>query len=95
MIEVTREGCREMGLHSGNYTWEEGASDVIYLPDCARYDEDIETIHVLGKYLGDYFGNAQPHSFLKTHVRIVPELPLNQVIGIPSLEGKVFGGDDA
>ena len=95
MIEVRREGCRGGPFNEGNYNWEMGAQKVICLPDCARYDEDIDTIHVLGKYLGIYFGNENPRPLLKTHVRIVPELPLNQVIGIPSLEGKIFGDDDA
>ena len=95
MIEVTREGCRASGINSGNYAWEIGASDVIFLPDCALYDYLGDEIRILGKYLGRFFGNENPHSFIKTHVRIVPELPLNQVIGIPSLKGMIFGDDDA
>lgn len=95
MIEVTRGGCRASGINRGDYRWEEGASDVIFLPDCALYDYVGDEIRILGKYLGFFFGNDHPHSFIKTHVRIVTELPLNQVIGIPSLKGMTFGDDDA
>ena len=95
MIEVTREGCRELRINSGNYSWEGGASDVIYLPDSSVVREGQSTVSISGKYLGIPFGNGRRYGILKTHVRIVPELPLNQVIGIPSLEGKIFGDDDA
>ena len=95
MIEVTREGCRGGNINRGNYNWEGGVQDVIFLPDCALYDDAGDRIRILGKYLGCFFGNEHPHSFIKTHVRIVPELPLNQVIGIPSLKGMTFGDDDA
>lgn len=95
MIEVTREGCRELGTISGNYAWERWASDVIYLPDYSVVREGQITVSISGKYLGSHFVNGRIYEILKTNVRIAPELPLNKVIGIPSLEGMVFGDDDA
>lgn len=95
MIEVRRSGCRDIPFNGGNYSWERGTKDVIYLPGCALVREGEMVVQVSGKYLGSHFDNRRVFGMLKTHVRIVPELPLNQVIGIPSLEGKIFGDDDA
>ncbi|YP_009966421.1 hypothetical protein HWA86_gp43 [Pseudoalteromonas phage HP1] len=95
MIEIRREGCRGGRFNVGNYGWEGGASDVVYLPDSSLTREGERVVRISGKYLGSHFGNGPSYEMLKTHVRIVPELPLNQVIGIPSLKGMIFGDDDA
>ena len=95
MIEITREGCRGGNYNRGNYNWEGGVQDVIFLPDYSVVLEGQSIVSISGKYLGSHFGNGISYGILKTHVRIVPELPLNQVIGIPSLKGMTFGDDDA
>lgn len=78
-------------LDEDDYAYEEGVSFPIYLPDCALRAEGDVLIEVAGEALGEFFEREDTYPFRVRSVRIVPELPLNQVIGIPSLEGKIFG----
>lgn len=78
-------------LDEDYYDYEVGVSFPIYLPDCALRAEGEGFIEVAGEALGEFFEREDTYSFCVGSVRIVPELPLNQVIGIPSLEGKIFG----
>ncbi len=75
--------------------FEEGVTFPLYLPDNALVNipNDIEHMLIKGKYLG--FVGLEERNFyvLSRHARYVPELPLNQVIGIPSLKGKIFEED--
>ena len=80
--------------HPDGYDFEAGVSLPVYLPDCALESKSVYYIHIRGEYLGDLFfpaGDTYPFSI--ECVKHVPELPLNQVIGIPSLEGKIFEED--
>ena len=81
-------------LDEKDYNYEEGVSFPIYLPDCALRAEGDVFIEVAGEALGEFFAREYTYPFRVRSVRIVPELPLNQVIGIPSLEGKIFGGQE-
>ena len=75
------------------FVFEPGTSFPAYLPDSSVEEVGNRYVMVKGDYLGSRFINGQVYRFLKKVIRIVPELPLNQVIGIPSLEGKIFEED--
>lgn len=80
-------------LEEDNYDFEEGTSFPVYLPCCAASEADSRKVAIKGGYLGDLFDEEDEYPFNVSSVRIVPALPLNQVIGIPSLEGKIFEED--
>ena len=80
-------------LEEDDYNFEEGTSFPVYLPCCAISEADAHKVLIKGRYLGDLFEEEEEYPFNIRSVRIAPELPLNHVIGIPSLEGKIFEED--
>ena len=73
--------------------FEFGTNFPVYLPDCAVVDKGGRMSYILGEFLGICFVPTDVYGFTNDMLRYVPELPLNRVIGIPSLEGKIFEED--
>lgn len=84
MIEI-QEAC--------DYEFEDGVAFPVYLPDCSHLSDGSVLTEIAGWVLGEFFEDEETYTFENSKVRIVPELPLNHVIGIPSLEGKIFEED--
>lgn len=78
-----------------NQAWgfEVGTNFPVYLPACAVVEKDSRMSYISGEFLGRCFESTEVYGFTNDQLRVAPELPLNHVIGIPSLEGKVFEED--
>ncbi|AGK87034.1 hypothetical protein RIO-1_20 [Pseudoalteromonas phage RIO-1] len=79
--------------HPSGYRFEEGAKLPVYLPDYAVDRRTESNLSIKGECLGRFFVEGSTYIFSNGSIRHVPELPLNHVIGIPSLEGKIFEED--
>lgn len=74
------------------YTFEEGTRFPICLPDSALSGSIGEVAPIPGVYLGYAFTRSS-FQFSPDVIEIIPEIKINRVCGIPSLEGVVFDED--
>lgn len=82
-------------LNNGGYTLSGIENYPVYLPDYALDSCSDSNIFIKAEFFqGSFLESTYRVPFCKgSDARYVPELPLNHVIGIPSLEGKIFEED--
>lgn len=82
-------------INNGGYTLSGIDEFPVYLPDYALASYNEHNIFIKAEFFqGSFRETADRVPFHNGRdARHVPELPLNRVIGIPSLEGKIFEED--
>lgn len=80
-------------INNGGYTLSGIDEFPVYLPDYALASYNEHNIFINAEFFqGSFLESTDRVPFHNgSDARYVPELPLNQVIGIPSLKGKIFG----